>query len=62
MSLQNHVAASADPRKATRAALLTAITEGVDEVKKEGGTLDYKLDRLKTLAETYALVVHGSSD
>lgn len=50
---------TSDKRKAARDALLDAITEGVEEARKEGGVVDHKHARLKVLAEAYALVVHG---
>ena len=63
MSLQDHVAkySSSDSRKNARDALLDAITKAVGEVEEEGGGLTFTIPRLKTLAEAYALVVHGTS-
>ncbi|MFF0795154.1 hypothetical protein [Streptomyces spiralis] len=51
-----------DSQKAAAKAILDAITAQVDAVTAEGGGPDHIGPRLKRLAETYALVVHGKSD
>ncbi|MEU3527530.1 hypothetical protein AB0E62_27290 [Streptomyces sp. NPDC038707] len=62
-SLHDHVASNSkyDAQKTAAKALLDAITEQVEAVKKEGGPVDHLSTRLKVLAEVYALVVHGKS-
>lgn len=42
--------------------LLEAITAQVPAVLAEGGGPNHVLPRLKSLAESYALVVHGKTD
>ncbi|MER5912335.1 hypothetical protein ABT124_18035 [Streptomyces sp. NPDC001982] len=51
-----------DAQKAAAKAILEAVTEEVANVKAEGGPVDHRAARLRKLAETYALVVHGKAD
>lgn len=60
MSLQDHVNQSnADPTKKARHALLNAIADEVGKIEPDNHQ-DVRSARLKALAETYALVVHGT--
>ncbi|MFE3004226.1 MULTISPECIES: hypothetical protein [unclassified Streptomyces] len=59
-SLNEHVENNADPEKRARDALLAAIAADVEEVAKKT-QVDHRTPRLKSLAEAYALVVHGNS-
>lgn len=48
-------------QKDAATAILQAITEQVDQVTSAGGGPDMIGPRLKRLAESYALVVHGKT-
>lgn len=63
MSLHDHVKqyASNDSRKNAREALLDAITAQVADLVKEDSGVPYTAGHLKTLAEAYALVIHGNA-
>jgi hypothetical protein len=63
-SLHDHVAnnrSTVGPQTEAKTALLNAITKAVKEVEESSGDVDSRGPRLKALAETYALVVHGTS-
>lgn len=63
-SLHDHVAnnrAVGDAQNEAETALLNAITKAVQEVEAKTSSIDHRGPRLKTLAEAYALVVHGKN-
>lgn len=49
-------------QKEAASALLEAVTAQVDVVLADGGGTNVVLPKLKLLAETYALVVHGKPE
>ena len=63
-SLHDHVASNSkyDAQKAAGKAILEAIPGQVEAVLKEDSGVAYTAERLKELAEVYALVVHGKRD